>query len=804
MQQLKIEATKFTVVGAINFVLTFIIFTFSLKVLHIDYLVSLGLAWLAGVLLSYLLNFLWVFKPAHRLQFNSRFIKFLLASLTSLIINMVTLKYLVEHSQFDPFLIQVSLMPLIIIFNFITAKFWSLRPGDGNLSNIIPSLPLNSQCRNIISLSILCLICTALAGWRFFPWMSNVFYGDDLWYLLAFQKGECATKAAEILVDDCAQKFRPLASGFILLLFNLFASNLSYYYLAINTLLLGISCTLAFTISQKLGSISWKIGLLIAFAIAASRFATYSTTQIIGPVEGLALPLFLGMLYCVIKASEHHKNPWYWCWLSIGLAFLTILTHERYIVVAFWLMTAFFLLPGIRKQSLIRLCTLNLACLALPVIYISYKLVVLNTAFLVGTGGHHLELNSKTMFVHALQAICSILGFNLGPAYLVGIKLSELPWFPAWLFAAALAIAWLVSIVTGSWFTSKQSNRSILAWPFLLLTLGVILLAPAILTIHLEQRWIFTPFILIIYLLPVALTRSYHPKLVAFASGLLVIICVASVALDTLIMQHYDRLYFVNSARFAQQVKEEIIDKRVEKIGSSIFFSSEVQCSWTLMKGGFFKIYEGAPRDIKCFSSVEESFNAKLPDNVHFYKVSGNQLKDVTTSWQLAKLATQDQSFDFLAAFNEGHINSSQPVSTPNGLGVFPMQLQDDLGGRNSLVVVTGFSYQFNQIPISSNDELAFGISMVYPSQEPARGVVKILVEGIDEPIVALVRDLPPPLPNTDLHFEAIKIPLSKYTGKRVAFIFATETPGHNPSGHWVAFSNPRIAKNSTAIELTR
>ena len=80
MHKFKIEATKFTLVGAANFALTFIVFTAMLKVLAVNYLLSLVAAWVVGMLFSYMLNFAWVFKPEQKIQFRARFVRFFLAS----------------------------------------------------------------------------------------------------------------------------------------------------------------------------------------------------------------------------------------------------------------------------------------------------------------------------------------------------------------------------------------------------------------------------------------------------------------------------------------------------------------------------------------------------------------------------------------------------------------------------------------------------------------------------------------------------------------------------------------------------
>ena len=127
MSTFKIQATKFTIVGAVNFVLTFAIFTSMLKVFHINYLLSLGVAWIIGMIFSYALNYLWVFKPENRFRINTRFIKYSIASTLSISFNLIALKYIYEISKYDPFYIQISLIPIIVILNFLAAKYRSLR-----------------------------------------------------------------------------------------------------------------------------------------------------------------------------------------------------------------------------------------------------------------------------------------------------------------------------------------------------------------------------------------------------------------------------------------------------------------------------------------------------------------------------------------------------------------------------------------------------------------------------------------------------------------------------------------------------
>jgi putative flippase GtrA len=129
MNKLKVEAAKFTIVGGVNFFLTFIVFTVMLKILYVNYLISLGSAWAIGFIFSYIVNFSWVFKPDKKIQFRGRFIKYFCASSFSLGMNMLILSLLVSRSGFDAYYTQMLLMPIIVALNFFTTKYWSLRKG---------------------------------------------------------------------------------------------------------------------------------------------------------------------------------------------------------------------------------------------------------------------------------------------------------------------------------------------------------------------------------------------------------------------------------------------------------------------------------------------------------------------------------------------------------------------------------------------------------------------------------------------------------------------------------------------------
>ncbi|MDO8264598.1 MAG: GtrA family protein [Gallionella sp.] len=128
MHKLKIEFSKFAIVGALNFIFTFILFYIFVKVINFHYLIALMAVSLLGMILTYSLNHVWVFKPEQKLAFRGRLVKYVLSGFLSISLNLVALEYIVEHSDFDPFYVQTALIPFIVIFNFSTARFWSLKP----------------------------------------------------------------------------------------------------------------------------------------------------------------------------------------------------------------------------------------------------------------------------------------------------------------------------------------------------------------------------------------------------------------------------------------------------------------------------------------------------------------------------------------------------------------------------------------------------------------------------------------------------------------------------------------------------
>ena len=123
---------KYSFVGMINAVFSFLLYFILLKIFHLHYLVSFSISWFLGVLLTYVINFLWVFKPEQKLVFKSRLLKYFVIYISSYLLNMFLLKNLTELTGGDPLLVQLFILPVVVAVNFTGIKYWCMSSNQKN------------------------------------------------------------------------------------------------------------------------------------------------------------------------------------------------------------------------------------------------------------------------------------------------------------------------------------------------------------------------------------------------------------------------------------------------------------------------------------------------------------------------------------------------------------------------------------------------------------------------------------------------------------------------------------------------
>jgi len=118
---------KYSFVGIANLFFTLILYIVFLYQLEFRYEIAFTLSWLAGVLFTYLINFIWVFKPEEKITFRKRLPKYFLIYLASYLFNMLLLALFVEYFFIDPLVSQIFILPVVVIINFTGIKYWALR-----------------------------------------------------------------------------------------------------------------------------------------------------------------------------------------------------------------------------------------------------------------------------------------------------------------------------------------------------------------------------------------------------------------------------------------------------------------------------------------------------------------------------------------------------------------------------------------------------------------------------------------------------------------------------------------------------
>jgi len=123
---LKVEFFKYALVGFTNLGFSLLVFYVFLNVFQMQYLIVFNITWVLGIILTYIINFVWVFKPDDKLNFKKRFLKYFLVYVSSYLVNIYLLQLIVENYQYDPFWVQFFILPIVVLINFFGFKYWAL------------------------------------------------------------------------------------------------------------------------------------------------------------------------------------------------------------------------------------------------------------------------------------------------------------------------------------------------------------------------------------------------------------------------------------------------------------------------------------------------------------------------------------------------------------------------------------------------------------------------------------------------------------------------------------------------------
>jgi hypothetical protein len=451
------------------------------------------------------------------------------------------------------------------------------------------------------------LILAAGIYWRFSPWMPKVFYGDDLYNIVATLKDHAFVGTWQsALTSEFYEKYRPVFHLTWFALAHTFHTDLRGF-LAFDFFLQLANAVAFFAIAMRLSNGNRTVSLVLAFTFATSRFALYQATQATGMVEALALLFFLLAVTVLLKSLTEPKRDALQ-WVIVGLYFLCIHSHERYIAVAPWLATAMGMAGFRRSGGFVNRFGGAMAILAIPLLNILIKTTLLHSAFFVGTGATHLDINIARIVDLSEQAVFSVFGFNYGPQHLVGHSIifgdnepgDALSRAIATFATIAIAIAVLWSVVVG-----RKQNVARQSYLLFAIALAACLLAPPVLTIRVEQRWMYAPFAVLLAILAWTTRLDGRKAWVPVIASL--VTCASLLVLDTQLAAYFPRIYLSYAATASDIAKRDLVDAHAAPIGADLLLQiSPDNCRWTFIEGRFFELYEGKPRNIMCYTDSNE------------------------------------------------------------------------------------------------------------------------------------------------------------------------------------------------------
>lgn len=121
------QFVKYCLVGAIGLVVNLAVYSLLVKGAHFHYLAAATFSFTVAVTNNFVLNKFWTFGNPQGTMFVQAG-RFLIVSATSLLLNLLVLRLLIEDLNLNNKIIaQAIAISLVTVFNFTGNKMWSFR-----------------------------------------------------------------------------------------------------------------------------------------------------------------------------------------------------------------------------------------------------------------------------------------------------------------------------------------------------------------------------------------------------------------------------------------------------------------------------------------------------------------------------------------------------------------------------------------------------------------------------------------------------------------------------------------------------
>jgi hypothetical protein len=340
------------------------------------------------------------------------------------------------------------------------------------------------------------ILCTFSVIW-FMPFREGIISMDDM-SVIAYYSNDTIDFFQKVFLNIGANRYRPVFYFFQYLEYDLFGKiyQLWFYFNILVNILIIIAL---YNLILKITKSRW-IPSAICLIYITCRFSYYNIVQLNGILEAICLLLLILIINYSIDFWQ--KKSLKYLIYVILLYSLIIFTHERYVVLIGFLVAIIFLSDFITFKQKIIYSVLSSSPLLLNIIL---KLFIFKIPFLVGTGSStELGFNFNTAVTQYIMSVVNVIGINIGPGYLYGLTFDSPGMTLQYKIVSLIVTVIPLLIITAFVYLHIICNKNSISKTdeikklFLtILLIGLIILSFSV-TIRVEQRWIYAPFIVYI------------------------------------------------------------------------------------------------------------------------------------------------------------------------------------------------------------------------------------------------------------------------------------------------------------------
>jgi hypothetical protein len=365
------------------------------------------------------------------------------------------------------------------------------------------------------------------------------FYGDEVYSIHVSNQKSILLGYLEL----CRYKPRLLGNAFILLGFRFFADHRIILAL-LSIFLQSASSAFLFLVLQKFLRCSFIPSLVLGFGLSFIRFPIYCVYEFnLGLIEGSAQLFFTLYLFFIFSFwYVRSLNNFFLC---LVMALCATLCHERYVACFLPVLAICIFQFRSENKFIIFIRCISISITLLFVLCLPYLLHTHHA--LSGTAGQPLQLLTKNTMYQIGDSVKNIFGLNVGPPYLVGTATSVssikfLYTLPEIIVLVALFIHFMYSCAISLRNTDRCRSDFYLSL-FLIILLGFPFIIVSSMSIRLELRWLFAPFITLVFAYLFAISNSRVKNYYALALGLTSLIAFLSQ------ISAFRNIYFVQASK---------------------------------------------------------------------------------------------------------------------------------------------------------------------------------------------------------------------------------------------------------------